>query len=366
MSDSTQSSTPPRKRVKVSQTEFPGNSLEASLRIAQALWDNFAGKAAAPHDVAMSLDLSPTSGGWRNLCGSSIAYGLTEGGYAAPEITLSNLGRRIVAPTEDGDDNAAKVEAILSPRIMQEFFTKYDKAKFPREDIAKNVLVSLGLPKERADRSFEVLEENGRYVGVIRETKTGPFVALGSPAPRPPASDSSIDEVDVGPEVDDDTLPLVDDITASEEPVKPSEPPNIASNKVFITHGSNHKILDQIKELVVYGKFEPVIAKDSETAAKPVPKKVMDDMRGCRAAVIHVGSEGILHDAEGNEVTQINANVLIEIGAAMALYGENFILLVEEGVRLPSNLQGLYECRYEGDELNMPATMKLLKAFNAF
>ena len=79
-----------------------------------------------------------------------------------------------------------------------------------------------------------------------------------------------------------------------------------------------------------------------------------------------MGDRGDTVQQGGNEIPQINANVLIEIGAAMALYGEKFILLVEEGVALPSNLQGLYECRYEGDELNMSATMKLLKAFNTF
>jgi predicted nucleotide-binding protein len=137
-------------------------------------------------------------------------------------------------------------------------------------------------------------------------------------------------------------------------------------NRVFITHGKNKKILDQVKELVLFGKFEPVVAQERETAAKPVPDKVMDEMRSCQAAVIHLGSEGFLLDSAGNQVPQVNGNVLIEIGAAMALYGRNFILLVEEGVSLPSNLQGLYECRYSGGELNMPATMKLLKAFNEF
>jgi len=89
-------------------------------------------------------------------------------------------------------------------------------------------------------------------------------------------------------------------------------------------------------------------------------------MRTCQAAVIHVGVEGYLLDDHGNRVPQLNGNVLIEIGAAMALYKNNFVLLVEEGVSLPSNLQGLYECRYSGDELGMEATMKLLKAFNDF
>ncbi len=137
-------------------------------------------------------------------------------------------------------------------------------------------------------------------------------------------------------------------------------------DRVFITHGSNSKILEQVKELVAYGRFEPVVAKEHETAAKPVPQKVIDDMRTCRAAVIHVGAEGVLYDKAGGEVPQINGNVLIEIGAAMALYGGAFILLVQQGVNLPSNLQGLYECRYEGEELNMAAIMKLLKALSGF
>ena len=58
----------------------------------------------------------------------------------------------------------------------------------------------------------------------------------------------------------------------------------------------------------------------------------------------------------------VNENVLIEIGAAMALYGRRFILLVHDGVKLPSNLQGLYEVRYAADMMDAAATMKLLKA----
>ena len=50
----------------------------------------------------------------------------------------------------------------------------------------------------------------------------------------------------------------------------------------------------------------------------------------------------------------------------MALFGRNFILLVEGSVTLPTNLQGLCECRYSGEELDMPATMTLFKAFNDF
>ena len=140
----------------------------------------------------------------------------------------------------------------------------------------------------------------------------------------------------------------------------------ILGNRVFITHGKNITILDQVKQIVTFGKFEPVVAMEHETLAKPVPQKVMDDMRTCSAAVIHVSADRILYERDGTEVPTINENVLIEIGAAMALYNDRFILLVEEGVKLPSNLQGLYECRYQGNELSGAATMKLLETFNEF
>jgi predicted nucleotide-binding protein len=60
----------------------------------------------------------------------------------------------------------------------------------------------------------------------------------------------------------------------------------------------------------------------------------------------------------------LNQNVLIEIGAAMALYVRRFILLVKQGVELPSNLHGLYGVRYVGDKLDGDVTIRLLKAIN--
>jgi hypothetical protein len=53
-------------------------------------------------------------------------------------------------------------------------------------------------------------------------------------------------------------------------------------------------------------------------------------MRSCIAGVIHVQSEGECLDTAGNRHLRINENVLIEIGAAMALYGKRVILLAEK------------------------------------
>jgi predicted nucleotide-binding protein len=122
----------------------------------------------------------------------------------------------------------------------------------------------------------------------------------------------------------------------------------------------------QIKDLLTFGNFEPVVSVERESTAIPVPEKVFEDMRSCAAGVLHVGAEGKYLDKDGIEHVKLNDNVLIEIGAAMALYGKRMILLVEKGVALPTNLQGLYRCEFEGNKLDYDSTMKLLKTFNLF
>lgn len=355
-----------QKRAIVAQTEFPNTPLEYALRLPRAIWENYAGKPTTPMNVAIAIDMKPTSGTWRNLCGSGIAYGLTEGGYNAGVIAVTPVGLRIVRPTNEADEIEGIREALLKPRIQREFFQRYDNAKFPKDSIAKNVLNELGLPQERADQALDIIKRNGKLAGVLRDIKGDLYVSLqGAGLAKPSYSGA----VDTGAE-DDDEPPVADALTFDTPPfaaLKPnSQTAQSAVSRVFITHGKNTKILAQIEKIVRYGGFEAVVAKDHQTTAKPVPDKVLDDMRSCQAAVIHVGSEGTLKDENDELQPKINLNVIMEIGMARALYGNNFILLVEDGLKLPSNLQGLYECRYTGGELNMDATMKILESFSEF
>jgi hypothetical protein len=57
---------------------------------------------------------------------------------------------------------------------------------------------------------------------------------------------------------------------------------------------------------------------------------------------------------------------LIEIGAAFVLYDRRVVLLWDKRVPVPSNLQGLYRCDYEGNELSWTEGMKLMKAIQGF
>jgi Predicted nucleotide-binding protein containing TIR-like domain len=138
--------------------------------------------------------------------------------------------------------------------------------------------------------------------------------------------------------------------------------PTRRSPRVFITCRAGGKILEQVKELVAFGQIEPIVFRRNEIATAPLLSSLMEQMRGCDTAIVQVDANVLPREAE----PRIQPDVLIEIGAAMALYGRNFVLLVEDSVALPLNLQGLCECRYRGDELNMAAMMELLRAFGGF
>jgi predicted nucleotide-binding protein len=354
------------KRTYVSQADVPIFSLEDSLRVARALVDNYNCQPATPLQVASALDMTPTSGGFRNLCGSSIAYGLTSGGYNAQQILLEPIGRKILKPTTENEDLNARREAVLRPRVLGEFLRKYSGGSLPRQDIALNVLQDLGVPRDRSDAVHQLIIESARSVGFIREIKGKSFVDLSGVSVSINGDEQPID--DEGEKSENGHQEHADSRANVHPPLVTPVSSQAISNqdarRVFVTHGRNKTFLDPIKRLLAFGEMTPVVSVERQSVSKPVPDKVMDDLRGCGAAIIHVDEELRLVDKDANEHVVINPNVLIEIGAAMALFGRRFILLVKKGLTLPSNLQGLYEVRYDGDSLDGDATIRLLEAIN--
>ena len=356
-----------KKRAYLSQRDIPKYPLLEALKVAQAIADNYGKQPTKPLLVAKALNISFQSSQFRDLCGASIAYGFTSGGYNSKEIEITDLGRRVVSPTSENDDIKAKIEGFLKPRIIKEFLEKYDGSPIPQERIALNVLEEMGVPAKETIRIYNSILSDANSLSLLIELKSKNYVDLKNKddyivsSPTADATKSKNDKLHY-----EDSM--VDDSKRMEAEILPrkSDLSLMKNFKVFIAHGKNEVILSQVKELLRFGNFEPIVAIEQESTAKPIPIKVLKEMQDCYAAIIHVGMEKKATDESGDEFSVLNPNVLIEIGAAMAIYGSRFILLVEKGVKLPSNLQGLYEVRYEGDRLDYDSTMKLLKAFNDF
>lgn len=359
---------PEKTRAYMSQEEIPAYDLDDALLVAKALLQEYGGHPSTPLDVAAAMDLTPTSGKFRMLCGASIAYGLTTGGYNAAQIAVTDLAKQIIEPQEENADLDGKRQAIMKPRILREFLSKYSGSPLPREDIAANVLKSMNVPVDRTKQVCEMILRSAESVGFLQMIKDRQYVNLGGVKPASPAA--PLQDTEAAESSENQIKDLVKTVqepepaAVAQESRRPSVQNEARMRRVFITHGKNTSFLEPLKELLGFGELIPVVSIQKESVAQPVPDKVMNDMRGCGAAIIHVDGEMKLLDSEAKEHTVINPNVLIEIGAAMALYGRRFILLVRDGVKLPSNLQGLYEVRYQGEALDGTVTIRLLKAIN--
>lgn len=271
---------------------------------------------------------------------------------------------RILRPTAEGDDLAAKREAFLRPRVIREFLQKYDNAPIPKDEIAQNVLTEMGVPQDRTAEVLKLILEGADTVRFVQDIKDRKYVDLRNieaptEAPDKATEQNTQDEAAEPARAATDPLP-----PPTAKPAAASTTTDARARKVFITHGKNKALIEPIKKLLAFGELDAVVSVQTQTVSQPVPEKVMGEMRSCGAAIIHVEDERHLADKEGNEHIVLNDNVLIEIGAAMALFGQRFILVVKEGVKLPSNIQGLLELRYKGDTLDMEETVKLLEAIN--
>lgn len=132
--------------------------------------------------------------------------------------------------------------------------------------------------------------------------------------------------------------------------------------RVFISHGKNMDIVDQVKTTLEIAGIQAEVAVEEESTAIPVPDKIFGAMRSCNAGIICVSAEA----AADQDTLRLNENVLIEIGAAFVLYDKKVVLLWDKRIPVPSNLQGLYRCDYDGNELSWSTGMKLMKAIQGF
>lgn len=354
-----------KKRSFVKQTDLPAFSLDQALSVAEVLVDQYAADSTTPLNVAAALQHTPGSSTFRMLCSASSAYGLTKGSARGPALSVTSLGKRIVERSRDGSGLADKRQAFLTPRVTGEFLRKYKGAAVPPENAAINVLKDeLGVPRDRGQAAFALILEGARSLGMLKVIKGKEFVDLETTSP--------VEDESSAPEPPEEE----EHVTAEDAPVTPKpaveQPERSTSDasaelqerkqQCFIAHGKNKSFLEPIKRVLRLGGLAAVVAVEEQTGAKPVPEKFLDAMRKCGAAIIHVDAENVVKDPAGKERTAPNENVLIEIGAAMALYGQRFILLVKKDVKLPSNLQGLYRVEYEGSELDGDTVFRLMDA----
>ncbi|HVC36252.1 MAG TPA: TIR domain-containing protein [Candidatus Dormibacteraeota bacterium] len=291
--------------------------------------------------------MSPSSGPFRSLCGAAIGYGITDGGPNASLISLTDLGRRIVSPLEDGDDKLARRQAVLVPTVVKRFLEKYDGSPLPVERIAFNVLESMGVPKDRSKRVFELIVQNAEDVGYLKKIKDKTYVDLGS-ANLITTTESLTDLAAEYSENVIDEPEIIKELSAFQaEPPQAKQP-----NAIFLGHGKNSKPLEQLVKILDEYGIPHKQAVVEPNAGRPIPTKVADTMRECGAAILIFTADEKFQDEDGNEIWRPSENVVHELGAASVLYENRIIIFKEQDVSLASNFSGIGYIAFDKDKLS--------------
>ncbi|MGI8794345.1 MAG: TIR domain-containing protein [Acidimicrobiales bacterium] len=306
------------------------------------------------------------------------------------KLRLDELGWRLARkPEESQQVYRAIIDGIRPYRAAIEWAYHQKMAEVTVNDVAahwiEHYAKELGSKNEGSAKAavtcfFNVADGAGlgRYVLgrgtnptrlVLNAEVTQVFVESGPSVPPWEEDDDlleqEVDGVDMG--VDEESLEPDGESEQPASDVTPAEPqPPDAQQplRVFIAHGKNMDIVEQVETVLGMVDIESEYAEAEESPAIPVPEKVMGAMRRCSAGIICVSVDEGHTDANGDY--KINENVLIEIGAAFVLYDQRVVLLWDRRLKVPSNLQGLYRCEYEGNELGWGAGMKLMKAIKSF
>ena len=258
------------QKNRVQQTALPLFSLEDALVVATSIKNQFAGQPSAPLLVAEACGISPTSSNWRYIAGCSAAYGVTEGGYNAQVIKLTDLGERIVAPLKEGDDILAKREAVLIPSILSDFYKTYNNNKLPRKDIGLNVLQKKGVPVDRLESTWNILRKNAEYVGFLRVISGNEYIYLDVPQPRQveqveqvsqQVQPAAIETIGSTEQLPQELMTRLNISEPASQEAKTSTPPQREKPNIFISHGKNSQVIvGQLKELLCYGQMNPIVS----------------------------------------------------------------------------------------------------------
>jgi hypothetical protein len=163
--------------------------LEDALRIATVIRDTYAGKQTSWSEIAGALGVSERNPVNRYPLWSAVAYGLVLK-HDDNTYSLGETGRKILAPTYDGEREEGIKKALFTPSVLSRFYTDYNGSTIPSDDLFPNVLETrYEVPRERTKEAIGILRENAKYAGALITKDGRETLAFTDAAfPLPPSS----------------------------------------------------------------------------------------------------------------------------------------------------------------------------------
>ena len=341
-------------------------SFERSMIVPEYIWKSGDGDFTLM-DLAKGMNCSPNSGSYQKLLRAAYVFDLITDSYSqdlTKTTSITDLARSIVAPKTDEDPKFVKIEAFLKIDLYNKLFKKFNGKPLPTQSRLENDLVRIyRIPSTDKIECAKMFLKNIEYLEMIVQIKGVKYIGIPAKLNRTDDNVSNQDEVTEQSKSQDE----VTEQSKSQDEVTEQinkHALNVKIPKAFISHSKNAKILDQIKTILDLVDVKSIVAEEEKTAAMPISDKIFGLMQQCNCAIINISADDEMK--QDDDSYKINENVLIEIGAAFMYYDKRVILLADERLELPSNLQGLYLSKYTGNDLSFSVSTEIQKIFKEF
>ena len=334
--------------TKYVRRPFPSHTLEGALRVAQAIQDQNNGKPMNRVLLANAIQKKPASSDFKALLSSSLKYGLTAGTEKSELISLERLGDSATRPRDVVERSSSLRKAALQPELLLKIYQHYNNGKLPQGDFFLNVLErDFSVPRDRCQECADLVLNNGKFVGFIRDVQGSPYVILDG---ETRASDEGSEEEEEA-EVEAHASRNGAGQPVALIPPSAAEPP-ARERFIFVAHGKNKKPLEQLEKVLKSFGIPYKVAVDEPQMARPISTKVAETMRQCHSAILIFTADEELQTATGETVHRPSENVVHELGAASILYENRIVIFKEEGLNLATNFADIGYIPFEKDRLD--------------
>jgi hypothetical protein len=162
----------PRKYVP---WEFPKNTLEEAIRLAQAIEEKNAGKPLDAATLARYVGFrQPNDPRFLALLRSANQYGLVAGSGKSATVSLEKIGEAIVAPSSPQQRQQALSEAFDKVDLFKKVAEFYSGKAIPEDEYFANTLYrEFDVPRDRVEHFINVFIDNLQYLKAFAATDKG-------------------------------------------------------------------------------------------------------------------------------------------------------------------------------------------------
>lgn len=268
-----------KQAQQIASADLPRKTLQDALKVAQVIKDEYAGQLATWEDIAKGMSFSPTNPNNKYFLWAATAYGIIEKDQNE-QYRLTEIGRKILAPTYEGERREGIIKAIAKPAILGRFFSDYGASLLPSGEIFRNVLEQkYGIPSNRIDETIQLILDNARYADLLEEQSGGRYrlrsgnegVGIASPEPTTVATTPS-----AGLAVSDESSPDFKNACFIITPIGDDGSPERKHADTMLRHLIS-PVLDELK-------LVPIRA---DQIAKPghITKQVVEHIAYCRVCI---------------------------------------------------------------------------------